>query len=109
MGRRRVPAQGRTPREGRAGEALKPTTPRSRILTAARLDRDADLNRDLGAVATTLHYVAGLPADQALTRARETFRAGETVRDWWGRAAASPAAEGATCDALRPAITDFPL
>ena len=80
---------------------------RQRTLTSAPLDRDADLDRDYAAVATPLHYDAGLPADQALARARETFRAGETVRDWWGRAAASPAAKGATCD-TRPAMTDLP-
>ena len=55
---------------------------------AARRDRDADLDRDLGAVATALHYDAGVPADQAITRARETFRPGETVRAWWERATA---------------------
>ena len=27
---------------------------------------------------------AGMPADQAITRACETFRVGETVRAWWG-------------------------
>ena len=32
--------------------------------------------------ATALHYDAGLPADAAITRAIETFRAGETARDW---------------------------
>ena len=41
--------------------------PRCRALTAARLDRDADLDRDLGAVATALHQDAGVPADQALS------------------------------------------
>jgi hypothetical protein len=55
-------------------------------LTAARLDRDADLDRDYAAVATALHRDAGMPADQAIARARETFRPGETVRDWWNRA-----------------------
>ena len=74
----------------------------------ARFDRNADLDRDFGAVAMALHHDAGLPADEALTRARSAFRAGETVRDWWARAAASPAAEGASCDALRSAMTDLP-
>jgi hypothetical protein len=37
-------------------------------------------------VATALHYDAGMPADQAITRAIESFRPGETVRDWWDRA-----------------------
>jgi hypothetical protein len=60
--------------------------PRCRTLTAARLDRDADLDRDLGAVATALHHDAGVPADQAIATAREAFRPGETVRDWWNRA-----------------------
>ena len=60
--------------------------PRCRTLTAARLDRDADLDRDLGAVATALHHDAGVPADQAIATARETFRPGETVRGWWNRA-----------------------
>jgi hypothetical protein len=55
-------------------------------LTAARLDRDADLERDYAAVATALHHDTVLPADQAITRACETFRPGETVRDWWNRA-----------------------
>jgi len=57
-----------------------------RTLTAARLDRDADLDRDLGAVATALHHDAGVPADQAIAKAREAFRPGETVRGWWNRA-----------------------
>jgi hypothetical protein len=60
--------------------------PRCRTLTAARLDREADLDRDLGAVATALHYDVGVPADQSIATARETFRPGETVRDWWNRA-----------------------
>ena len=60
--------------------------PRCRTLTAARLDRDADLDRDYAAVATALHYDVGVPADEAIARARETFRPGETVRDWWDRA-----------------------
>jgi hypothetical protein len=54
--------------------------PRCRTLTPARLDRGADLDRDLGAVATALHSDAGVPADQAIARAREAFRPGETVR-----------------------------
>jgi hypothetical protein len=65
---------------------MKPTSPRGRTLTSARLDRDADLDRDHAAVATALHYDAGLPSDQAITRARETFRPGATVRAWWDRA-----------------------
>jgi hypothetical protein len=60
--------------------------PRCRPLAAARLDRHADLDRDLGAVATALHHYAAVPADQAIATARETFRPGETVRDWWNRA-----------------------
>jgi hypothetical protein len=60
--------------------------PRCRTLTATRLDRDADLDRDYAAVATALHHDAGVPAHQAITKARETFRPGETVRDWWNRA-----------------------
>jgi hypothetical protein len=60
--------------------------PRCRTLTAARLDRDADLDRDLGAVATALHHDAGMPADRAIAMARATFRPGEAVRDWWNRA-----------------------
>jgi len=31
-------------------------------------------------VATALYHDAGLPADQAIARAAEAFRAGETVR-----------------------------
>jgi hypothetical protein len=62
------------------------TTPPCRTLTAARLDRDADLDRDHAAVATALHYDVSLPADAAITRARETFRPGATVRPWWDRA-----------------------
>jgi hypothetical protein len=61
--------------------------PRCRTLTAARLDRAADLDRDYAAVATALHYDVGVPAERAITRARETFRPGETVRAWWDRAA----------------------
>jgi hypothetical protein len=60
--------------------------PRCRTLTAARLDRDADLDRDLGAVATALHHDAGMPADRAIAMAWATFRPGETVRGWWNRA-----------------------
>ena len=62
--------------------------PRRCTLTPARLDREADLDRDYAAVATALHYDAGLPADQAIIRACETFRPGETVRAWWERATA---------------------
>ena len=60
-----------------------------RSLTAARLDRDADLDRDYAAVATALHYDTGMPADQAITRAIKSFRPGETVRAWWDRAVAA--------------------
>jgi hypothetical protein len=60
--------------------------PRCRTLTAARLDRDADLDCDLGAVATALHYDVGVPADQAIAKGREALRPGETVRGWWKRA-----------------------
>lgn len=65
---------------------MKTGTPSHRILTNARLDRDANLDRDYAAVATALHYDIGLPADQAITRAVESFRPGETVRAWWDRA-----------------------
>jgi hypothetical protein len=58
------------------------------ILTADRLDRKADLERDLAAVATALHYGAGPMVDAAMARARETFRPGETVREWWDRVTA---------------------
>jgi hypothetical protein len=64
--------------------------PACRTLTDARLDRIADLSRDLGAMATALHYDVGVPADAAIDHARKTFRRGETVRQWWGRAVASP-------------------
>jgi hypothetical protein len=40
-------------------------------------------------VASALHYDAGLLVDQAVARARETFRPGETVRAWCDRAAAA--------------------
>jgi hypothetical protein len=60
--------------------------PPCRTLTAARLDRDADLDRDYTAVATALHHDAGLLVDVAITWARETFRPGATVRAWWDRA-----------------------
>jgi hypothetical protein len=66
--------------------AVKRATPPCRILTAARLDREAELDRDLAAVASALHHDAGLLVDAAITRARETFRPGETVREWWDRA-----------------------
>jgi hypothetical protein len=33
-----------------------------------------------------LHYDVGVPADRALAKAREAFRPGETVQDWWDRA-----------------------
>jgi hypothetical protein len=65
---------------------VKPTTPRSRTLTAVRLDRQADLDRDYAAVASALHYDADVPADQAITRTIESFRPGDTVREWWDRA-----------------------
>ena len=67
--------------ESRSSHAMTPTSPRGRTLTSARLDRVADLDRDLAAVASALHHDAGLPVDAAITRARETFRPGETVRD----------------------------
>ena len=38
------------------GETMIPAASPSRILTAARLDRDANLDRDYAAVATALHY-----------------------------------------------------
>jgi hypothetical protein len=57
-------------------------------LTVARSDRAAGLDRDLGAIDTVLHQDAGVPADAAITRARETFRPGESMRTWWKRAAA---------------------
>ena len=60
----------------------------SRTLTSARLDQVANLDRDYATVAAALHYETGLPADAAIDRAVETFRAGETVRDWWKQAAA---------------------
>jgi hypothetical protein len=69
---------------------MKRTAPPCRTLTASRLDRAAVLDRDYAAVATALHYDAGLPADAAIIRAIETFRAGETVRNWWDRAVAAP-------------------
>ncbi len=48
------------------------------VLTAARLDRDAGLDRDLGTIATVLHQEAGLPVDRGITRAQATLRLGET-------------------------------
>jgi hypothetical protein len=65
---------------------MKSSAPRGGALTSARLDRVADLDRDLAAVASALHHDAGMLVDAAITRARETFRVGETVRDWWERA-----------------------
>jgi integrase/recombinase XerC len=53
----------------------------------ARRNRIADLERDPGAMATALHHDAGIPAEPAIDRARETFRSGVTARNWWGRAA----------------------
>ena len=83
---------------------MKPPAPRSCTLTAARLDREADLDRDLAAVADVLHRDAGLLVDTAITRARETFRAGETVGQWWNRAWARPVSDaGATADTPQPA------
>jgi hypothetical protein len=67
---------------------MKHTAPICRTLTRARLDRVADFDRDYAAVATALHCDAGLPAYQAIARACDTFRSGETVRAWWNRAAA---------------------
>jgi hypothetical protein len=58
----------------------------TRILTAAQLDREADLERDLAALAIALHHNARLLVYTAITTARETFRPGETVQDWWNRA-----------------------
>jgi hypothetical protein len=78
-------AQGRSQEEGRNGQAVKAAPP-CRTLTRARLDRDADLDPDYAAVATALHYDVDMPADQAITRAIESFRPGETVREWWDRA-----------------------
>jgi hypothetical protein len=46
---------------------MKAAAPPCRTLTSARLDRDADLDRDYAAVATALHADAGVPADQAIT------------------------------------------
>jgi hypothetical protein len=59
-----------------------------RTITAARLDRVADLDRDLAAVAAALHRDAGVAAGIAAAVAREAFRPGETVRAWWNRATA---------------------
>jgi hypothetical protein len=72
--------------EERAAVTAVHATPPCRTLTSARLDCDPDLDRDQVAVATALHYHAGLSADQAITGARETFRPGATVRAWWDRA-----------------------
>ena len=57
-----------------------------RTLTAAQLDRAADLDRDLAAVATALHRDARVAAGIAVAVAREAFRPGETMRAWWNRA-----------------------
>ena len=75
---------------------MKAATPPRRILTAGRLDREADRRRDLAAVADALHHDLGLLVDAAITRARETFRAGETVREWWDRARGRPASDTGT-------------
>jgi len=85
-GRGRTGIQGRGQEKGQSSQAMKCAAPPCCTLTAARLDRDANLDRDHAAVATALYHDAGLPADQAITTARETFRPGETVRDWWNRA-----------------------
>ena len=65
---------------------MRTVAPPHRILTSARLDREASLDRDYAAVATALHYDAGVPADHAINRAIESFRPGETVRARWDRA-----------------------
>ena len=61
-------------------------TPLHRVLTSARLDREANPDRDYAAVADALHYDTGLPAGAAIALALETFREGATVREWWNRA-----------------------
>jgi hypothetical protein len=81
-GRGHTGTQGLGQEKGQSGQAMKSAAPPCRTLTAARLDRIADLDRDHAAVATALYHDAGLPADQAITRARETFRPGATVRAW---------------------------
>ena len=65
----------------------------SRLLdqTLHSLDRVADLGCALGAVVTVLYHGAGLPGAQVIARTRETFRPGETVRNWWNRASAGSA------------------
>ena len=56
--------------------SYEPRPAARRTLTAARLDRDADLDRDLGAVATALHHDAGVPAIRRLPgRERRSARA----------------------------------
>jgi hypothetical protein len=82
-GRGHTSTQGLGQEKGQSGQAMKSAAPPCRTLAAARLDRIADLDRDHAAVATALYHDAGLPADQAITRARETFRPGATVRAWW--------------------------
>jgi predicted transcriptional regulator len=52
------------------------------ILTNARLDRIADMQRDLGAVATALHYDRGYTVEDAVRVATDAFEAGKTVREW---------------------------
>lgn len=65
------------------------------IKLCAELDRVADLGCALAAVVTVLFRDAGLPGAQAIASTRETFRPGETIRDWWKRiSAGSPAARG---------------
>jgi hypothetical protein len=65
---------------------VKVAGPRCRTLTAARLDRDADLDRDYAAVATALCHDAGVPADHAIARGVRDLPAG---RDCAGPAAAA--------------------
>jgi hypothetical protein len=84
------------------GETMIRPAPPRRTLTAARLDRVADLDRDLAAVASALHHGAGLLVDAAITRARESFRAGETVRDWWERAQGHEVSDAVPDQEARP-------
>lgn len=57
-------------------------TTRPPTLTDARLDRIADLQRDLGALASALHYDHGYAPDDAIAVATDAFEAGKTVREW---------------------------
>jgi hypothetical protein len=75
-------------------------------LTDARLDRVADISRDLGAVATALHHDTGASVEAALECARETFRVGETVRQWWGRAVGRVGDPADSHEAAQEAPTD---